>query len=135
MFIAGTTDHITPWKGVYESARAFGGKNDFVLSSSGHIQSLINPPTNKKAKYFLNPELAPSADAWLKQATTMNGSWWGSWQSWSSERSGNKRPAPTTLGSERYKLIGPAPGTYVLEPRGGASQTSDVVRIYNTETP
>ena len=116
MFIAGTTDHITPWKGVYDSARAFGGKNDFVLSSSGHIQSLINPPTNKKTKFFLNPELAPSADAWLKQATTMNGSWWGLWESWSRERSGSKRPAPTALGNERYKPMEPAPGTYVLEP-------------------
>ena len=116
MFIAGTTDHITPWKGVYESALAFGGRNDFMLCSSGHIQSLINPPTNKKAKFFLNPELASSADAWLKQATMTDGSWWGLWQSWSSERSGNKRPAPTTLGSERHKPMEPAPGAYVLEP-------------------
>jgi polyhydroxyalkanoate synthase subunit PhaC len=116
MFIAGTTDHITPWKNVYESARAFGGKNDFVLCGSGHIQSLITPPTNKKAKFFLNPEPASSADAWLKQATTMNGSWWSLWQSWLSERSGNKRPAPTALGSERYKPMQPAPGAYVLEP-------------------
>lgn len=116
MFIAGTTDHITPWKNVYESARAFGGKTDFVLCSSGHIQSLITPPSNKKAKFFLNPELASSADDWLTRASTMNGSWWGLWQSWSSERSGNKRLAPTALGSERYKPMGPAPGAYVLEP-------------------
>ena len=116
IFVAGITDHITPWKGVYDSARAFGGKTDFILSSSGHIQSLINPPTSKKAKYFLNPELGPSADDWLKQATAVNGSWWGLWQTWSSERSGSKRPSPTTLGSERYKPMGPAPGTYVLEP-------------------
>jgi polyhydroxyalkanoate synthase subunit PhaC len=74
-----------------------------------------HPPTNKKTKYFLNPELALSPDAWLKHATTMNGSWWGLWQSWSSERSGRKRPAPTTLGSERYKPMEPAPGIYVLE--------------------
>ena len=116
MFIAGATDHITPWKGVYDSARAFGGMTDFVLCSSGHIQSLINPPTNKKAKYFLNPQLGPSADAWLKQATTMSGSWWDLWQTWSSERSGSKRPAPAVLGSERYKPLEAAPGSYVLEP-------------------
>jgi polyhydroxyalkanoate synthase subunit PhaC len=116
MFIAGTTDHITPWKGVYDSARAFGGMTDFVLCSSGHIQSLINPPTNKKARYFLNPQLGPSADAWLKQATTMSGSWWDLWQTWSTERSGSKRPAPAVLGSERYKPLEAAPGSYVLEP-------------------
>jgi polyhydroxyalkanoate synthase len=116
MFIAGITDHITPWKGVYESARAFGGKTDFVLSNSGHIQSLICPPTNKKARYFLNPQLGPSADDWLEQATTVNGSWWGLWQTWSSERSGSRRPAPTALGSERFKPMGASPGSYVLEP-------------------
>ena len=116
MFIAGTTDHITPWKGVYDSARAFGGKTEFVLTGSGHIQSLINPPTNKKAKYFINSHLDPSADVWLTNATTMDGSWWGLWQAWSSERSGSKHPAPTVLGSPRYKPLGAAPGSYVLEP-------------------
>jgi polyhydroxyalkanoate synthase len=116
MFIAGTTDHITPWKNVFDSAHAFGGKTDFVLSNSGHIQSLINPPGNKKAKFFLNPELTRSADVWLKQATTTDGSWWSLWQSWSSERSGGRRPSPTALGSERYKPMAPAPGVYALEP-------------------
>ena len=116
MFIAGTTDHITPWKGVYDSARAFGGKTEFVLTGSGHIQSLINPPTNKKAKYFINPQLDPSADVWLTDATTMDGSWWGLWQAWSCERSGSKHPAPTVLGSPRYKPLEAAPGSYVLEP-------------------
>jgi polyhydroxyalkanoate synthase len=77
---------------------------------------LINPPVNRKSKYFLNPELVPSAETWLKQATTMNGSWWGLWQTWSSERSGSQRPAPKTLGSKRYKPIAAAPGSYVLEP-------------------
>jgi polyhydroxyalkanoate synthase len=116
MFIAGTTDHITPWKGVYDSARAFGGRNDFVLSSSGHIQSLINPPTNTKAKFFLNPELGVSPDDWLKEARQMNGTWWVLWRSWASERSGSMRPAPTTFGSERYTPIEKAPGSYALEP-------------------
>jgi polyhydroxyalkanoate synthase subunit PhaC len=55
--VAGITDHITPWKGVFSTARAFGGKNDFILTSSGHIQSIINPPGNPKAKFFLNPDL------------------------------------------------------------------------------
>jgi polyhydroxyalkanoate synthase subunit PhaC len=52
----------------------------------------------------------------LKQATTMSGSWWDLWQTWSSERSGSKRPAPAVLGSERYKPLEAAPGSYVLEP-------------------
>jgi polyhydroxyalkanoate synthase len=116
MFIAGTTDHITPWKGVYDSARAFGGRNDFVLSNSGHIQSLINPPTNTKANFFLNPELGGSSDDWLKEAKQMNGSWWELWRTWAGERSGSMLPAPKALGSERYKPIEKAPGSYALEP-------------------
>jgi poly[(R)-3-hydroxyalkanoate] polymerase subunit PhaC len=115
-FVAGTTDHITPWKGVYDSARAFGGRNDFILSSSGHIQSLINLPTNTKAKFFLNPKLVPSPDDWLKQATPKSGSWWDHWRAWTGERSGDMHPAPKSPGSERYKPMEKAPGTYVLEP-------------------
>ena len=113
-FVAGTTDHITPWKGVYDAARAFGGMNNFVLSSSGHIQSLINPPGNPKSKYFISSHLVASADNWLKQATPAAGSWWDQWRDWAVNRSGNLRPAPSDLGSERYKPIEKAPGSYVL---------------------
>ncbi len=114
-FVAGTTDHITPWKGVYDAARAFGGRNDFILSSSGHIQSLINPPGNPKAKFFVNPALVPSPDDWLKGATQTAGSWWDYWRSWAGERSGKLRPAPKQLGSKRHKPVVEAPGAYVLE--------------------
>ena len=113
-FVAGTTDHITPWKGVYDAARAFGGMNNFVLSSSGHIQSLINPPGNPKSKYFISSDLVASPDNWLKQAAPAAGSWWDQWRDWAVNRSGDLRPAPTSPGSERYKPIEKAPGSYVL---------------------
>ncbi|TKC80212.1 alpha/beta fold hydrolase [Trinickia terrae] len=113
--VAGITDHITPWKGVYNTATTFGGNTRFVLSSSGHIQSLINPPGNPKAKYYLNPELPVSADAWLAGAKTETDSWWGNWRDWLAERSGEKRAAPKVLGSKRYPAGANAPGTYVLE--------------------
>ena len=113
--VAGMTDHITPWKGVYNSARTFGGKTRFVLSSSGHIQSLINPPGNPKAKYFSNPELPADSDAWLAAAQTEKDSWWSNWRDWLTERSGERRAAPASLGNERYPSIAPAPGTYVME--------------------
>ncbi len=116
MFIAGTTDHITPWKGVYQSARSFGGKNNFILSSSGHIQSLINPPTNAKAKFFLNPALPASPDDWLKEATLTGGSWWELWRNWAGEHSGKMKLAPKKLGSKSHPPLGNAPGTYVVEP-------------------
>jgi polyhydroxyalkanoate synthase len=114
--LAGITDHITPWKGVFNTARAFGGKNEFVLSSSGHIQSLINPPGNPKAKFLLNPNGAETPDEWLGGAETRSDSWWNHWREWLEARSGERRDAPTALGNERFPPREKAPGTYVREP-------------------
>jgi polyhydroxyalkanoate synthase len=113
--VAGTTDHITPWKGVYRAAQAFGGHKTFVLSSSGHIQSLINPPGNPKAKYFLNRRAEASADDWLADAKPTVDSWWGHWTEWLAERSGERVTAPGALGSLRYPPKAKAPGQYVLD--------------------
>jgi polyhydroxyalkanoate synthase subunit PhaC len=113
--VAGMTDHITPWKGVYNTARTFGGNTRFVLSSSGHIQSLINPPGNPKAKYFSNPELPADADAWLAAAQTEKDTWWGNWREWLASRSGERHAAPATLGNARHVPLADAPGTYVTE--------------------
>lgn len=115
MFVAGTTDHITPWKGVYDAARAFGGDNEFILSNSGHIQSLINPPTNKKAKYFTNPDLVASSDDWLRDATTVESSWWNHWRDRLTAMSGELRAAPDQLGSAAHPAGQKAPGSYVVE--------------------
>jgi polyhydroxyalkanoate synthase len=113
--VAGMTDHITPWKGVYNAARTFGGDTRFVLSSSGHIQSLINPPGNPKAKFFVNSGLPANADAWLAGAQAQKDSWWGNWTDWLRERSGERRAAPATPGNERHPAGVKAPGTYVME--------------------
>jgi polyhydroxyalkanoate synthase len=113
--VAGITDHITPWKGVYNTARLFGGDTRFVLSSSGHIQSLINPPGNPKSKFYLNGELPVQADAWLASAQAHKDSWWSDWRDWLSARSGEKRAAPAALGNERHPSLVASPGTYVME--------------------
>jgi polyhydroxyalkanoate synthase len=114
-FVAGTTDHITPWKGVYESARSFGGRNRFILSTSGHIQSLINPPGNPKSSFLSHTKMPASADRWLSAAQSTPGSWWNDWAEWLGERSGTWRAAPASLGGARHPASEPAPGTYVLE--------------------
>jgi polyhydroxyalkanoate synthase len=113
--VAGMTDHITPWKGVFKSARGFGGNTQFVLSSSGHIQSLINPPGNPKAKFFVNPELPASPDEWLAAAKPQADSWWSHWRKWLIARSGERRAAPESLGNAQYPPVDRAPGTYVKE--------------------
>ena len=113
--VAGLSDHITPWRGVYRAAKLFGGATEFVLSSSGHIQSIINPPGNTKATYFVNSKEASDADAWLAGAKRTTGSWWDHWRQWLTERSGASVSAPRNLGNERHTKIPEAPGSYVLE--------------------
>ncbi|MGV8202942.1 class II poly(R)-hydroxyalkanoic acid synthase, partial [Pseudomonas aeruginosa] len=56
--VAGITDHITPWDAVYRSALLLGGQRRFILSNSGHIQSILNPPGNPKACYFETDKLS-----------------------------------------------------------------------------
>lgn len=119
--LGGVTDHITPWKATYRSTRLFGSKDiTYVLSQSGHMQAILNPPGNPKAKYFVQAKpgkLPETADEWLKGAEEVKGSWWPFWMEWMQKRSGPKVPAPTQLGNDRYKPLDPAPGLYVVEAR------------------
>jgi polyhydroxyalkanoate synthase len=113
--LAGTNDHITPWVSCYKSARLFGGKTEFVLSNSGHIQSILNPPGNPKARYMTNPELPDDATRWQEDATKHTDSWWLHWQAWQAERSGKLKKSPATLGNKAYPAGEASPGTYVHE--------------------
>ncbi|MBA2347339.1 MAG: alpha/beta fold hydrolase, partial [Solirubrobacterales bacterium] len=71
-----TTDHLTPWKGCYRTARLMSGTTTFVLSNAGHIASLVNPPGNPKAHYFTGPEPGEDPEEWRAQATEVRGTWW-----------------------------------------------------------
>jgi polyhydroxyalkanoate synthase len=113
--VAGTTDHITPWQGCYNTARLYGERSTFVLSNSGHIQSLLNPPGNPKAYFLTAPAKAATAEAWLEQATRQAGSWWPHWLDWIKARSEETVPALVELGSALHPAIDAAPGRYVLE--------------------
>ncbi|MEQ8283418.1 MAG: alpha/beta fold hydrolase [Parvibaculum sp.] len=112
--VGGVTDHITPWEACYRTTKMLGGKKEFVLSNSGHIQAILNPPGNPKAKYFVNDKLPDTADEWAAGASEVMGSWWERWASWLGERSGETIPTPKKLGNRKYKPMDPAPGTYVL---------------------
>ncbi len=113
--LAGTNDHITPWQSCYRSARLFGGKCEFVLSSSGHIQSILNPPGNPKARYMTDGELGDDPLQWQENATKHTDSWWLYWQKWLAERSGELKKTPTKLGNKAYPAGEASPGTYVHE--------------------
>ncbi|MBY6128920.1 alpha/beta fold hydrolase [Qipengyuania aquimaris] len=119
--LGGVTDHITPWKATYRSTRLFGSKDiTYVLSHSGHMQAILNPPGNPKAKYYIQKDakkkLPETADQWLEGTEEVAGSWWPYWMNWVQERSGDKKKAPAKTGNKAYPPLDPAPGKYVMEP-------------------
>lgn len=117
--LGGVTDHITPWKATYRSTRLFGSKDvTYVLSQAGHMQAILNPPGNPKAKYYVQKKpgkLPPTADEWLKGTEENAGSWWPCWMDWLQARSGTKHKAPQALGDKMHPVLDPAPGRYVME--------------------
>ena len=112
--MAGTTDHITPWHACYRSTQFLAGDIRFVLSNSGHIQALVNPPGNPRSNYFVNAELPASHDEWLAGAEQCTGTWWDDWASWLAVRSGRQVNARKSLGRKGvHEPMEAAPGTYV----------------------
>ena len=93
----------------------FSGETRFRLGHSGHIAGIINAPTSGKGTHWIADQNPPTADEWFATATKHAGSWWPDWMAWLTERSGEQKPAPTSLGNEKYPALVPAPGTYVLE--------------------
>jgi len=117
--LGGVTDHITPWKATYRSTQLFGSKDvTYVLSQSGHMQAILNPPGNPKAKYFVQAKkgkLPATADEWLQGTQEVAGSWWPLWMEWVQKRSGKMKAAPASLGNDTYAAMEAAPGLYVVE--------------------
>lgn len=109
--LAAKEDHIAPWTSSYATTKLLGGDVRFVLSSSGHVAGIVNPPRSKRV-YWTNDELPPDAEAWRAGAEQHQGSWWLDWAEWIGARAGGRRPPPP-MGSVTYPPIEPAPGTYV----------------------
>jgi polyhydroxyalkanoate synthase len=112
--VGGETDHITPWQGTYLTTQGLGGNWQYVLSQSGHIQSLINPPGNPRARFLTNAANPPDADGFLAGAQVREGSWWPHWAEWLGAHGGEKVAAPQTLGSNQHRPGHDAPGIYAL---------------------
>lgn len=111
--LAAENDHIVPWTSSYSATQLLGGDVRFVLSSSGHIAGIVNPP-NPKAKYWTGDELPAGPEQWRASSILHPGSWWEDWARWIGPRSGRRRKPPS-MGSAAYPPLGPAPGSYVLE--------------------
>ena len=111
---AGISDHLCPWQKCYRSTQLFGGKSRFVLSTSGHVASIVNPPGTKKSNFRTSDHSPPDPATWLAEAESVDGSWWPDFSSWLHARTGDTVPAPTALGGAAHPPLEPAPGTYAL---------------------
>jgi class II poly(R)-hydroxyalkanoic acid synthase len=124
--VAGIADHLCPWQSCYRSTQLLGGDSRFILSTSGHIASMVNPPGNQKARFQLAPgqagggsdgAAANPADPrdWLAAAETEQGSWWTHYSGWLAGRSGGQKNRRARLGGAGLTPIDPAPGRYVMD--------------------
>jgi polyhydroxyalkanoate synthase subunit PhaC len=113
--VAGIADHLCPWQSCYRTTQMLGGSTRFVLSTSGHIASMVNPPTNPKATFKTAASNPADPRDWLKAAETVPGSWWPDYSAWLAERSGERHASPASLGGPGFEPIQPAPGSYVLD--------------------
>lgn len=109
--IACETDHIAHWKGSFNGIKQMGSKDKtFILSESGHIAGIINPPSKDKYGHYTNDApVAGEPETWLKSATFQKGSWWPRWGAWLAEHSG-----PMVKARRPSDSLCAAPGTYVV---------------------
>jgi polyhydroxyalkanoate synthase len=110
-FVSAIEDHIAPWKTTYAGPRLLAGKNRFVLSGSGHIAGMVNPPAANKYGYWTNDDLPAEPDAWFAKAAQHEGSWWQDWRAWITPYLGREVPARIP-GKGKLKVIEAAPGSY-----------------------
>jgi poly[(R)-3-hydroxyalkanoate] polymerase subunit PhaC len=113
--IAGIADHLCPWQSCYRSTQLLGGQVTFVLSTSGHIASMVNPPGNPKATFQTADGNPADPRDWLAAASTQSGSWWPHYSAWLAGHSGGLRKARVRLGRKGYEVLCAAPGTYVYD--------------------
>lgn len=118
LIVGGTTDHITPWEGCYRSIHLLGGNSEYLLSSSGHIQAMINPLSNKKAKFRTNKSDHATPEDFLAGAEEHQGTWWLYWAEWLKARSPEQIKAPRSLGNRANPPTLAAPGSYVMAEAG-----------------
>ncbi|HZJ05516.1 MAG TPA: alpha/beta fold hydrolase [Nocardioidaceae bacterium] len=111
--LSAVDDHIVPWVSGYKTARLLGGRNRFVLSTSGHIAGIVNPPS-PKAKHWVNEDSLPAdPHEWKDAAQLQEGTWWEDWAKWIAKQGGPKVAPPKQLGSQEHPPTEAAPGSYV----------------------
>ena len=111
--LATREDHIAPAESVLYGSQFFGGPVKYVLSGSGHIAGVVNPPASNKYQYWTNDNIKDANVAqWMKGAVEHKGSWWPDWRQWLGELDPEQVPARVP-GNEAFPPIEDAPGSYV----------------------
>ncbi|MCA0432493.1 MAG: class I poly(R)-hydroxyalkanoic acid synthase [Proteobacteria bacterium] len=110
--LAAKDDHIAPLPSVFRLGKYFGGETTLVVSGSGHIAGVVNPPAAQKYQYWVDGKSTASHEEWLRSATEHAGSWWPHWLEWITAKSGDKIAAPIP-GEGKLPVLGDAPGEYV----------------------
>jgi len=110
-FVSAIEDHIAPWKTTYAGPQIMKGKSRFVLSGSGHIAGMVNPPSANKYGFWTNEALPAEPDDWFSGAKQTEGSWWPDWRKWVTPNLGREVPARVP-GKGKLKVIEAAPGSY-----------------------
>lgn len=114
--VACETDHIAAWKSCYNGFRKFGSRSKkFILSESGHIAGIVNPPSKKKYGHYTNADMPKAPEDWQVGADFSDGSWWPTWEHWLKSRSGKQVPARVPGSETTHPVLDAAPGTYVKE--------------------
>ncbi len=113
--VGGDEDYLMPWKKCFEVPQLVSSECTFVLSTSGHIQSILRPPGIANTIYYTNDSDCVDADQWAASASKNEGSWWCHWSQWLHQRGGKSQLASGSVGSEAHPPLSPAPGLYVNE--------------------
>jgi polyhydroxyalkanoate synthase len=106
-------DHIAPWIPTYKATQLYKGPIRFVLSASGHIAGVVNPPAAGKYCYWINAETPADPEKWLEGAEQHEGSWWPDWDKWIKTQNGKELVDARKPGDGKLKVLCDAPGTYV----------------------
>jgi polyhydroxyalkanoate synthase len=115
--VGGQKDHICPWRGTYRSLLPLNAETRYVLTDEGHITGIVNPPSPHSKKRWWAGAFSggQSPEGWVGRQPENRGSWWSDWIAWLAPHAPQTGAAPA-MGSAKYPVLAPAPGTYVLEP-------------------
>ncbi|MDB2577791.1 class I poly(R)-hydroxyalkanoic acid synthase [Tateyamaria sp.] len=112
--VACETDHIAPWKDSYRGVQQMGSRDKtFIMTQSGHIAGIVNPPSKNKYGHYTNPDLKLQSEDWQADAKFHKGSWWPRWGKWLKKRAGAQVPA-REAGDSKHPVLEDAPGSYVV---------------------